>query len=93
LYQVPRERHVVVREEDNAGRCAPALRANATTRWISALPPSSAGWALPERTTLERPLGVREQPRQPLGIAEEQVGALVRGEASCKADRQCVWVE
>ena len=42
---------------------------------------------------LERPVGVRKQPRQPLGIAEEQIGALVRGEPACKADRQGVRVE
>ena len=42
---------------------------------------------------LDRTLGVREQPRQPLGISEEQVGALVSGEAARKADREGVRVE
>ena len=37
--------------------------------------------------------GSLEQPREPLGLAEEQAGALVRREAPREADREHVRVE
>ena len=42
---------------------------------------------------LHRPLRVAEQLREPLGLAEEQAGALVRREAAGESDRQRVGIE
>ncbi len=42
---------------------------------------------------LHRPIGVREDARQPLLVPEEQRGALVGREATREADREGIRVE
>ena len=56
-------------------------------------PGSVGGMRLAREDDLHRAVGVVEQPRQPLGIAEEQRRALVGGEAAGEADGQRVGVE
>ncbi len=67
----------------NSGR-----RAYCVTWAISSLPPWSFGWALPEKMNLHRPVLVVDDGRQPLEVAEDQVAALVSGEAAGEADGQ-----
>ena len=54
---------------------------------------SSAGCALPAKMICTGRSGVVQDPREPLGIVEDQLGPLVAGEAAREADRQRVGIE
>ena len=60
-------------------------------RWC--LPASSAGCALPAKTNWTGRAAAVQDARQPIGVAEDEVGALVAGEAAREADRQRVRIE
>ena len=89
---MPRERHVVIGKEHHAAVRARAAREcdDPLDQLLAAL---VGGMGLAREHDLERTLGIREQARQPLGVAEEQIGALVGREAPREADRQGVWIE
>ena len=67
--------------------------ANCTISWISFLPPSSAGCALPAITSWIGRSGSSSSALEPLGVAQHQRQPLVRRHAAGEADRQHVGVE
>ena len=66
---------------------------NLTICWTSALPPSSAGWALPAMTIwIGRSLS-SSSGREPLAVAQHQGQPLVRGHPPGEADGEHLGVE
>ena len=62
-------------------------------RRINSCPGLSAGCALPGKNNLDRPLLVLEDCAEPIEIAKQQIGALVSGEPTGKADGERLRVE
>ena len=92
LHEPPRERHLVVLEEDDASRRGGLAReVHDELDQILALLVGRVRLAGDEH--LDRPLGIGEELREPLGTAEEEARALVRREAAGEADREDVGVE
>ena len=67
--------------------------ANLTICWMSCLPPSSAGCALPAITSLHRALRVEQQRGQPLRVVQHQGQPLVGRHPAGEADGQHVLVQ
>ena len=55
---------------------------------IMALPAVSAGWALPARMSCTRLLGSAQDALQAVGVVQQEVHALVGGEAAGEAERE-----
>ena len=54
--------------------------------WMTLWPGRSAGWALPAKIDLERPIRVPQQPREPIHVGEQECRALVGREPAGEAD-------
>ena len=68
-------------------------RASATICWMSSLPASSRGWALPAKMTCTGRRGVVQDRVQALRVAQQQGRPLVGGEPAREADGQRVRIE
>ena len=62
-------------------------------RWITCLPGPVGGMRLAGDDDLHRPVRRRQQARQAVLVAEQEVGALVGGEAAREADGECLGIE
>ena len=92
LDQTVGEMHVVVLDERD-----PALEARLPRMGVHALehllPGLVARVGLAGEHDLHRAPGIHQQPLQPLGVPEDQVGPLVGREPPAKADREGVRIE
>ena len=87
LHQVPGDAHVVVLEKDHAaGDVGPG--GETLPLGQQRLPGAVGRMRLASHQQLHRAAAVVEDARQPFGVLQQQVGALVTGEATGEAKRQ-----
>ncbi len=92
LHEVARHHEVVVLDEDRAATELLAL-AEAHHCLHHLLAFAVARMGLAREDDLHRPLRVEQDPLQPLQVGQDQVGALVGGEAAGEADGESAGVE